>query len=157
MKHGFDSVWVRRGLEALPKVTLYLSRHTEVICNLFDVVSEIRVSGANMAEKIANGKRVLVIDRRSGSLLDMFVNHDEGSLCPNFPKLVPSTNCPYGCQYCFLSGTYPQQAREELYIHAITCIRNHDKQVPVTFCKETAEMHKAFSGIIDATKCNCLP
>ena len=357
MKHGFDSVWVRRGLENMPEVKTLLDNHPEWPVQFSDSVSGVKVPGANMAEIIANGKRTLVIDRRSGSLLDMFVNHDEGSLCPNFPKLVPSTNCPYGCQYCFLSGTYracrpflcayvvdieklerelrrqyrdspgftvisagemsdplgcdflgyvprivemfgrlenlklllltksgvdeiqpllgvnhnghtiaawsitceevveryelgnepianrlaaaraaqdagyevrfrldpmmlfdgwqdafartigqiyrlgihpsrftlgsfrllgnlrsiikarfpesdilqqpmvneagkrwryPHQAREELYLHAITCIREHDSNVPIALCKETPEMHRAFNGLTDATKCNCL-
>jgi spore photoproduct lyase len=44
--------------------------------------------------------------RRSSSMVDRFVNHDPGAVCPAFYKLVPSTNCVYDCEYCFLQGTY---------------------------------------------------
>ena len=52
---------------------------------------------------------------------------------------------------------YPQIVREEFYKHAISRIREHDAHVPVALCKETPEMHRAFDGLMDATKCNCLP
>ena len=52
---------------------------------------------------------------------------------------------------------YPHKTREELYIHAIACIREHDDQVAIALCKETPEMHRVFDGLVDATKCNCLP
>ena len=106
MKHGFDEIWVRDGLENVPEVRSFLAVCPTVPVQILGSASQVRVAGETMAEKIANGKRTLVIDRRSGSLLDEFVNHDTGAVCPNFPKIVASTNCPYGCQYCFLAGTY---------------------------------------------------
>lgn len=106
MKQQLNTIWIRRGLEKIPEVDEFITAQNRVLIHSFEKITEIAVPGETMAQKIINGKRTLVIDRRSGSLLDMFLNHDEGSLCPNFPKLVPSTNCPYGCQYCFLSGTY---------------------------------------------------
>ena len=106
MKPVLDAIWVRSELIEVPEVISLLALYSHVIVRLFNTVSEVVVPGTSMAEKINNGKRVLVIDRRSGSLLDWFENHDPGSVCPNFPKIVPSTNCPYGCQYCFLAGTY---------------------------------------------------
>ena len=36
-------------------------------------------------------------------------------------------------------------------------IREHDTDVHVALCKETPEMHRIFEGLVDATKCNCLP
>ncbi len=106
MKRHFDSIWVREGLESAPEVATFLASLPNVPVNRFTKVSEIAVPGKSMAERITNGKRVLVIDRRSGSLLDQFVNHDPGAVCPTYPRLVPSTNCVYGCSYCFLQGTY---------------------------------------------------
>ncbi len=106
MKHSLDTIWVRCGLENRPEVQAFLRNVQSLPVHSFETIAEVVVPGVSMAEKIANGKRTLVIDRRSGSLLDRFENHDPGSICPDFPKLVPSTNCPYGCQYCFLSGTY---------------------------------------------------
>jgi len=106
MKHTLDSIWIRNGLETQPDAAALLGANPHVPASNFDSISEIVVPGGSMAEKIGNGKRVLVIDTRSSSLLDEFVNHDEGSICPNFPKLVPGTNCPYACHYCFLAGTY---------------------------------------------------
>lgn len=102
----FETIWVRRGLEDCLEVEISIDNLPQKRMRWFDSVSEVTVPGTSMAEKIANGKRTLVIDRRSGSLLDTFVNHDEGSICPSFPKLIPSTNCPYRCRYCFLQGTY---------------------------------------------------
>jgi hypothetical protein len=93
-------------LEDVLEVRAFLNAHRGMPVTVFRSVSEVKVAGASMAEKIANGKHAFVIDERSGSLLDRFENHDPGSICPNFPKLVPSTNCPYGCAYCFLAGTY---------------------------------------------------
>ena len=52
---------------------------------------------------------------------------------------------------------YPHEAREGFYRHAIDHVRKHDPDVPVALCKETPEMHDAFSGLADKTKCNCLP
>jgi spore photoproduct lyase len=106
MKHGFDTIWVRRELENVPEVEAFLEHPHTVSVTFFESLAEVRVPGATMAAKIASGKRVLVIDKRSGPLLDRFENHDPGAVCPDFPKLIPSTNCPYECQYCFLSGTY---------------------------------------------------
>lgn len=51
---------------------------------------------------------------------------------------------------------YPHTIREELYIHAIACIREYDANIPIALCKETPEMHRTFNGLVDATKCNCL-
>jgi spore photoproduct lyase len=106
MKHQLDAVWVRQGLETLPEVHAFIAAQNGNPIHFFEKTTEVTVPGRTMAEKIENGKRTLAIDRRSGSLLDEFVNHDAGSICPNFPKLVPGTNCPYGCQYCFLALTY---------------------------------------------------
>ncbi len=106
MHTWFEVFYVKSGLEDVPEVRAFLDTHPETPVRIFRSVSEVKVPGASMAEKINNGKHVLVIDKRSGSLLDRFVNHDEGSICPTFPKLVPSTNCVYGCQYCFLAATY---------------------------------------------------
>ena len=106
MHQWFEAIYVKCGLEDVPEVRAFLDTHRGTSVTVFQSVSEVKVPGASMAEKINNGKHVLVIDRRSGSLLDRFENHDPGSICPNFPKLVPSTNCPYGCRYCFLQGTY---------------------------------------------------
>ncbi len=106
MKHTIRRIWIRNGLETKPEVAALLGANPQVAANGFGSVAQVVVPGNTMAEKIENGKRVLVIDRRSGSLLDEFVNHDTGSICPNFPKLLPGTNCPYACHYCFLAGTY---------------------------------------------------
>lgn len=106
MKHSFDTVWVRRGLEHLPEVEAYSSGLPKGVVRFFDSIRQVVAPGVSMGQKIERGKRVLVIDRRSKSLLDEFVNHDMGSLCPSFHKLVPGTNCPYRCEYCFLAGTY---------------------------------------------------
>lgn len=106
MKQSLETIWVRRELEAVPEVQALLDRHSATPMHLFDSISDVAVPGTTMAEKIASGKRVLVIDRRSGFLLGKFENHDPGAICPDFPKIIPSTNCPYGCQYSFLSGTY---------------------------------------------------
>ena len=106
MKHKLNAIWVRQGLETLPEVQAFIAAQIGIPINSFEKIGEVTVPGETMAQKIDNGKRVLVIDRRSGSLLDEFVNHDDGSICPNFPKFVPGTNCPYGCKYCFLAGTY---------------------------------------------------
>jgi hypothetical protein len=35
-------------------------------------------------------------------------------------------------------------------------IREHDTDVPVALCKEAPETHRLFTGLVDATKCNCL-
>lgn len=106
MLHTIDKIWIRKGLEVLLEVKAFLSKVSHLDIFYFDKVTEIQVDGDSMASKIENGKHTLVIDRRSSSLLDEFINHDEGSICPNFPKLVPGTNCPYACHYCFLAGTY---------------------------------------------------
>ena len=71
----------------------------------FDSIRQVWCRAFRWGE-IERGKRVLVIDRRSKSLLDEFVNHDYGQLCPSFHKLVRARNCPYRCEYCFLAGTY---------------------------------------------------
>jgi DNA repair photolyase len=52
---------------------------------------------------------------------------------------------------------YPQHIRQGFYKHAISRIREHDTNVSVALCKETADMHRLFDGLTDATKCNCLP
>jgi spore photoproduct lyase len=52
---------------------------------------------------------------------------------------------------------YPQHIRQGFYTHAISRIREYDKEVAIALCKETPEMHRAFSGLVDTTKCNCLP
>ena len=106
MKHTIDHIWVRSGLETVPEVETFLLDNARIPITCFNKVQEIEVSGSGMAEKIEKGKRVLVISERSGSLLGKFENHDDGSVCPDFFKLTPSTNCPYGCQYCFLAATY---------------------------------------------------
>lgn len=106
MNRTLEHIWVRRELESLPEVADLVTRYPDTTIAWFTTIREVEVPGDTMAQKIENGKRTLVIDKRSGSLLDEFVNHDGGSICPNFPKLVPGTNCPYGCQYCFLAGTY---------------------------------------------------
>jgi len=106
MKQALDAVWVRRGLEIVPEVDAFITAQNGIPIHFFEKTTEVAVPGDTMARKIENGKRTVVIDRRSGSLLDEFVNHDTGSICPNFPKLVPGTNCPYACHYCFLAGTY---------------------------------------------------
>jgi DNA repair photolyase len=106
MKHPVDRIWIRSSLEKISEVQHFLSNHSQIPVTAFEKIQEIEVHGANMAEKIDHGKRVLVLSERSGSLLGKFENHDDGSVCPDFHKLVPSTNCPYGCQYCFLSATY---------------------------------------------------
>ena len=106
MKQKLNVIWVRQELDTLPEVGVFIAGQNGTPVHFFEKTTDVIVPGNTMVEKIENGKRTLVIDKRSGSLLDEFVNHDGGSVCPNFPKLVPGTNCPYGCQYCFLAGTY---------------------------------------------------
>lgn len=106
MRYGFDRVYVRHGLGNRPEVRRLLERLPDERVSVFSNIRQVVVPGTSLAEKIANGKRVLVVDKRSASLIDQFVNHDPGSVCPSFHKLIPGTNCPYHCQYCFLAGTY---------------------------------------------------
>jgi len=106
MERYFEVIHVRTSLMDKPEVQALLAAYPDAIRRDFVNTSEVVVPGDSMAEKITNGKRVLVIDRRSSSLIDAFVNHDPGSVCPSFPKLVPSTDCPFQCEYCFLQSTY---------------------------------------------------
>jgi spore photoproduct lyase len=94
-------------------------------------VAEVKVPGASMAEKINNGKHVLVIDKRSGSLLDKFVNHDPGSVCPSFPKLLLGTSCPFNCSYCFLQATY--RAVRPFVCFYVVDVQKLEKDVRRTF------------------------
>jgi len=104
-KH-FKVIYVKRGLEDRPEVRTLLDSDSEADVVAFDRVSEIVVRGNSMADKIEQGKHTLVVTTRSGSMIDQFINHDPGAVCPAFHKLVPGTNCVYDCEYCFLQATY---------------------------------------------------
>ena len=106
MNTAFEAIWVRQELHTVPEVERFLASQDGRPVTFFSNIAEVNVPGNTMVNKINRGKRMLVIDRRSGSLLDKFENHDPGAICPDFPKLIPSTNCPYRCMYCFLQGTY---------------------------------------------------
>ena len=106
IKYDIETIYIKEGLELLPEVkSLVGSRPSSKVVS-FSRFSGIVVPGDSMAEKINNGKCILVIAERASSMLDEFVNHDEGAVCSGFPKFVPSTNCPQSCEYCFLQGTY---------------------------------------------------
>jgi len=106
MKSRFETIYVRKGLGRRPEVRNVLDSNPEATVNSFAHMSEVIVQGNSIAEKIESGKTTLVITSRSGSIVDRFVNDDPGTVCPAFYKLVPSTNCVYDCEYCFLQSTY---------------------------------------------------
>jgi len=106
MKHDFEVIYVREELKDLPEVRAFLASCPKSTVKHFARMSEVIVPGDSMEIKIAQGKKTLVIMRRSSSMIDKFINHDPGAICPAFYKLVPSTNCVYDCEYCFLQSTY---------------------------------------------------
>ena len=56
---------------------------------------------------ITSGKLVMHITPASNSALGEFVMEDHRMMCPEFDKLVLSSNgCFYNCDWCFLKGTY---------------------------------------------------
>lgn len=151
MKHQLEAIWVRQGLGTLPEVQAFLATQNGISVHSFEKTTDVTVHGDSMVEKIENGKRTLVIDLRSGSLLDEFVNHDCGSICPNFPKLIPGTNCPYGCKYCFLAGTY-RACRPFVCAYVIDFdkleheIRRHHGQSPGVTVISAGEMSDPLAG-----------
>lgn len=104
-KH-FKVIYVKRGLEDRTEVKALLDSHSGAAVTAFVRMSEIKVLGNSMAATIEQGKTTFVITSRSAAMIERFVNHDPGSVCPTFYKLVPSTNCVYDCEYCFLQSTY---------------------------------------------------
>jgi len=106
MTRRIETIYIKKGFEDKPEVEALLKSHREVSVKSFAHVSEVAVRGNSMSEKIEAGKTTLVVASRSGSMVDRFVNDDPGSVCPAFYKLVPSTNCPHDCEYCFLQSTY---------------------------------------------------
>jgi len=106
MTRRFEVIYIRKELESKPEVRDVLDSYPEAIVKSFTHMTEVVVQGNSMTEKIESGKTTLVITSRSGSIVDRFVNDDSGTVCPAFYKLVPSTNCVYDCEYCFLQSTY---------------------------------------------------
>jgi len=106
MRREFEVIYIRKGLEEKPEVQEAIEACPQAAVRTFTRTSEVAVQGDSMGEKIKAGKSTLVISFRSRSMIDRFVNNDPGAVCPAFYKLVPSTNCVYDCEYCFLQSTY---------------------------------------------------
>lgn len=102
----YDTVYVHQELLTHPSVQLLMEQNKGAKTQVFERFSEIDIPGETQEEKISNGKRILVISRRSTGLIGRFKNTDPGAVCPSFYKMVPSTSCPTDCEYCFLQGTY---------------------------------------------------
>ena len=61
----------------------------------------------SILHSIGTGKFVMHIAEASNTVLDTFVMEDPRMMCPEFEKLVLSSNgCFYNCDWCFLKGTY---------------------------------------------------
>ncbi len=106
MPKGFKDTWVRQDLKDEEAVAKYIAACPQGRVHYFQRIQEVRVDADALAEKITNGKKVLVLDRKSGSWLGRFVNYDRGAICPSFRKMTLGTNCAFSCEFCFLQGTY---------------------------------------------------
>ena len=64
--------------------------------------NKVLFDGADPLELHYRGHRVLVLGEHKSAV----GRSDEvGNTCPNFWHFSPYGYCPYGCQYCYLSGT----------------------------------------------------
>ena len=105
MTNDFARIFIRRGLEDLPEVQAAIGERPAAQVEVFDKLSQVVIPGHSIAEKIDNGKRTLVIDKRSSSPFGRFENTDPEAVCPAFEKLTTGTNCVYDCEYCHLQGS----------------------------------------------------
>lgn len=51
---------------------------------------------------------------------------------------------------------FPAQRRIELYRRIVDCIRDHNREVSVSLCKETPEVWGALRGVCSPGLCNCV-
>jgi DNA repair photolyase len=76
--------------------------HAEVIERTSVPHNKIQIDGDDPLELHYRGHRTLVLGVHNSSLGR---SDESGNTCPNFWHFSPYGFCPYGCQYCYLSGT----------------------------------------------------
>ncbi len=84
----------------------------ERICSLFPEAECVNVpemphnrfdlEEPDMFQRHVKGKRTLLFGELKSAVR---FSEEEGNTCPNYWHFSPYGFCPYGCQYCYLSGT----------------------------------------------------
>ena len=97
-----DVVFVERGEEGSPLVRRARERLPDIpFHSVEDVPLEASDGGS---DGFGRAKRRLFFTRQKGSFLEHCAAGTPGLVCCNYLTLIPITNCPMDCSYCFLQS-----------------------------------------------------
>lgn len=117
------------------------------ICGLFPDAEIIDVTGTphnkidlgedNHKQRHLKGKKTLVFGEHASAVR---FSDEEGNTCPNYWHFSPYGFCPYGCRYCYLSGTLGvwSSPTVKIYLNMGDILKEIDRQAsavgkPVAF------------------------
>jgi spore photoproduct lyase len=119
---------------------------TEVIEQLTVPHNKVRIEADDPLDLHYKGHRVLVFGEHRSAVGR---SDEEGNTCPNFWHFSPYGFCPYGCSFCYLSGTQGVRFSPsvKIYVNLEEILAEIDRVARRLGCEEAFYLGKLQDGM----------